>query len=537
MRRLRLRAPTADQPLLSVPNLDHWRSALEENRRGRSTSPALIGGLRWNDWARLVRRETATLTSQYLARLEQPLPQPIDVDGPWIASGHQPELFHPGVWIKNVASSVLATRLSGADSGGIHVLADGDTMRTASVRVPTGRLDHPLIALVPLDDPAAEIPHEERRVINEKAFLGFASLAQSRLSTIVGDSLLPLWGSAIARTPTNLALGERISMARRVIERRAGIVNGEIPMSLLSNSEGFRRFAAHLWLEADRFRAIHNAALAEYRALNRVRSKSHPAPNLDERSGWMETPFWVWSVASPRRRRLFVERSTDTLTLWGDDERIEELPLPMGSTERAIASLAAGIANITQWKIRPRALSLSTFLRLGVTDLFIHGVGGGKYDEVTDEIIARFYGIQPPSLAILSATLLLPQARPRNPEKVLSLKRFERDLSWNPDRHLSDVLREQEPLARWIERKFELVANSASKGPERRRRFQEFRDINDRLRPYVGSQVESIRQQRVLAEEQERNASLLDSREFAYCLHSRTLPDRLLDLLTPLARS
>ena len=31
-----------------------------------------------------------------------------------------------------------------------------------------------------------------------------------------------------------------------------------------------------------------------------------------------------------------------------------------------------------------------------LSDLFIHGIGGAKYDELTDEIIRRFFGIEPP---------------------------------------------------------------------------------------------------------------------------------------------
>ena len=37
--------------------------------------------------------------------------------------------------------------------------------------------------------------------------------------------------------------------------------------------------------------------------------------------------------------------------------------------------------------LRPRALTLTLFARLCVADFFIHGIGGGKYDEVTDRII------------------------------------------------------------------------------------------------------------------------------------------------------
>ena len=59
-------------------------------------------------------------------------------------------------------------------------------------------------------------------------------------------------------------------------------------------------------------------------------------------------------------------------------------------------------------KVRSRALTNTLFARLFLSDLFIHGIGGGKYDELTDDLIRRFYGIEPPEFLILSATRLLP---------------------------------------------------------------------------------------------------------------------------------
>ena len=47
------------------------------------------------------------------------------------------------------------------------------------------------------------------------------------------------------------------------------------------------------------------------------------------------------------------------------------------------------------------------YARLVLSDLFLHGIGGAKYDQLTDLIIARFFGLQPPGFVTLSATVLL----------------------------------------------------------------------------------------------------------------------------------
>ena len=59
-------------------------------------------------------------------------------DVPFLLSGHQPELFHPGVWYKNFVLGSLARKLDGV---GIHLLIDSDTCRSASIRVPTGSVE------------------------------------------------------------------------------------------------------------------------------------------------------------------------------------------------------------------------------------------------------------------------------------------------------------------------------------------------------------------------------------------------------------
>ncbi|MFM8397032.1 MAG: hypothetical protein ACKOAH_04320, partial [Pirellula sp.] len=48
------------------------------------------------------------------------------------------------------------------------------------------------------------------------------------------------------------------------------------------------------------------------------------------------------------------------------------------------------------------------FMRCFLADGFVHGIGGGIYDRLTDEIIRGFLGIEPPNYAIATATLHLP---------------------------------------------------------------------------------------------------------------------------------
>ena len=84
------------------------------------------------------------------------------------------------------------------------------------------------------------------------------------------------------------------------------------------------------------------------------------------------------------------------------------------------------------WKVRPRALTLTLFTPIGFADGFIHGIGGGKYDEVTDDIMRRFFQIEPPGYAVVSAMIRLPIAKSRGRKKLHAAERAIRDLDWNP---------------------------------------------------------------------------------------------------------
>ena len=105
------------------------------------------------------------------------------------------------------------------------------------------------------------------------------------------------------------------------------------------------------------------------------------------------------------------------------------------------------------WCFRPRALALTIWARLLLADLFVHGIGGAKYDRISDAIIADYYGLTPPAMACVSATLQLDLPHRRvTAESIRRMKHEARDLKWNPQRHFVgdkdlDSLREQRSAA------------------------------------------------------------------------------------------
>ena len=84
-----------------------------------------------------------------------------------------------------------------------------------------------------------------------------------------------------------------------MVEADWGVRNLELPLSDLCETDGFRWFACHILAQLPRFRAVHNASLARYRALYHIRSKNHPVAELVRQGDWLEVPFWAWRAEEP----------------------------------------------------------------------------------------------------------------------------------------------------------------------------------------------------------------------------------------------
>ena len=124
------------------------------------------------------------------------------------------------------------------------------------------------------------------------------------------------------------------------------------------------------------------------------------------------------------------------------------------------------------------------FARFLLGDLFIHGIGGAKYDELGDEIARRFFGIEPPGFLTLSLTLWLGlPTDPATPADLAAVERQLRDLTFNPDRHLHEPYPDE--LRNLISGKREAIAGPVTSRRERVARAMAIRRCNEAMQPWV----------------------------------------------------
>jgi hypothetical protein len=213
---------------------------------------------------------------------------------------------------------------------------------------------------------------------------------------------------------------------------------------------------------------------------------------------------------------LLIRRLASGIQLRAGDEAWPVLP------DRPRDFVAMWPALETQgMKVRFRALTTTLFARLFLGDLFIHGIGGGKYDEVTDAILRSYHGIEPPAFLVLSATLHLPlPTYPVSQSQLQQLRRRIRDLHYKPQQYVLNLEpdRRDEKAVSLVQQKLDWIGRQPANRCQRRLRFRTLRDLNEQLWPYVSdAERETLEETIEVAAKLEAN-QILQGREYAFCL-------------------
>jgi hypothetical protein len=475
----RYRAPAENGAVLADPPLDRVPGLVDANRQRLERDGVRIGGLPLRELRALARREALDAAREYLNERATQSPPTIvgklSANAPLLLAGHQPELSHPGVWVKHFALNGLARKLGGIP---LNLIVDNDTLKSTSLRFPVLDSNPDVVHLesVPFDRFDHEEPYEDRRVHDWDYFRTFAERAAPLWQNWGYEPLLPrVWSDVL--TANAHTIGERFAATRRKWERAWGCDNLELPISRLAATQSFARFVRQLRADWPRFRVAYNNAVQAYRAAHGIKSRNHPVPDLAPD----EMPFWGSRGPDGRRGRVSANAQVDPS------------------------------------RLRPRALTLTLFARVCLGDFFLHGIGGGTYDEVTDAIIRDYFGLEPPAYQVLSATLHLPLPTfPTSTAEVAALARRERDLYWNPQRHLPATRPEVQSL---IQRHHLLAAMEPSDKTGRRQWYRELREVGDQLRPLTASRRTEVRNWLTRARQEAAANAMMRRRDFAWVLY------------------
>ncbi|MCX8006806.1 MAG: DUF4164 domain-containing protein [Coriobacteriia bacterium] len=481
------RIPRTSGEVLIEPPLDEWEAVANANARAARSWTFIVGDADAVTIRRMAREEALALSRADCERLGIACGHEPDPDALVVMTGHQPDLFHPGVWAKHFAVDGFA-HCEGRVA--LDLVVDSDEARKVSLHVPcppgepSSSCDVVLVGAARGSCYACEPPPDPEQV---EEFIEAATDAIERSGHRpalhnfgrFADRLRQ--ASACAGPPV-----ETVVAARRRYEHEAGTRYGEVFVSRQSQTRCFKAFAAEVIADAWRFADIFNDEVRRYRAETKTRSKAHPFPELQVAGEAVEVPFWAL-VGRARRRVAYDPRGGRLLVE-------DAAPVDAGRDPRSVmrALDQSGLV------IVPRAVTLTMFQRLFVADLFVHGVGGAAYERVTDAVIERWFGIVPPRYAVVSLTMRLraeaaltvhgslaeAQRRLRraihNPEEMLG----EAGLADDESRALAEGLAEE---------KRRLLAALAAGEGDARELGMAIRDVNERLRAAIAPFVEALK--------------------------------------------
>lgn len=455
--------PPGDGQRLVDPPFDALARLVEHNRRERT-------------------ERHVTLLGEDITLIDPALRQ----SPPIILSGHQVEFIHPGVWFKNVVATRLAERLGGRAT---FWAVDNDVCDDVELRWPEKagarwitRRWKPFEANRGLVVAAAVASHEQwaagvdqvperLRRGSDGVWDAFETAFLDRAQRTGRAGFVDCWSDGLA------AVDRTIGVPTAGLFRTSELAEGDL-------AETWARFVAHCIEHARHVAAAYNRALGDYRQRNGIVGDRHPIPDLRIEADRVELPFWVIPASGQRSRLGIRFAHANGIELLADDRAM------MACSRSELNGNPRGLLCSPEktGAIWPRALTLTLFARLFACDLFIHGLGGAKYDRITDAFSRHLFGFAPPPYACATATLRLPLDGDDASEADLRvLRRQLREMRYNPERYTAADAADAE-RARLVQAKSDAVQTASRLAREapsdrraRRAAFDRIHELNRTL--------------------------------------------------------
>lgn len=320
------------------------------------------------------------------------------VDSPIVLTGHQPLIYHVGIQAKSFVLHHIAEKTA---STAIDVVVDTDVEHEVTFQTPR-LLPEPQRASLPLmrgdghhwfaDTQSPSIVDVEvwsQQVKEAVGTLGLPEVAHSVDRYMAGAT------EAAAHAGDAAKFSVR---ARRKFEERAGLDHLQLPVSRMIESRSWGEFITDIVSDAARFHTSYNDALAEFRVRHHTRSAAQPFHDLRIQDGLIELPLWYLHPAG--RLDVFVRPGAD-----GSWDLIAGGEVVYSETaDEAVEDAKCGHFA----RLAPKAITLTLFLRVWFCELFIHGTGGYRYDEVCDSVARAFYGCEPAARVSATCSAYLP---------------------------------------------------------------------------------------------------------------------------------
>jgi len=483
-------------------------------------------------WRKTARRDVMNWSRKYHKKLNLPIPN-YPSEPPLLVTGHQPGFFHGGILAKYLLLDSLTHSTGGA---ALNLVADSDLPRHIALRIPTIRDDGFVLQEIAFPSIDLHIPLEYQPLPKLTEFHSFLETLQNlKVAESLDKSIKYLVRVLDDIYPQVQTLTDLLVLLNQRWAVNLTMQWFDLPVSHLAQSSAFLIFVADMILRAGQVRLCYNTSLRQYRRIHKIRTASQPLPDLqgsDNPAEAQELPLWIFQPKRPRQP-LWIQADQNAVILKAGRTTLAQLPIDKLTHPDQAVDLLLEVLNQTRRQIRPRALTLTAFARLFLADYFIHGIGGARYDHVTDEFIRQFYQINPPSFATATATVYLPISRgPDRSEAMNNLRHARtqlRDLNYNPQRYMAEGAdrlsdSESENLKKLVSERAKAIRTSdrlrrdGGDSSRRRRIFDTIHQLNADILALTPGLSQKFSQQLAHAESQATQAGITNDREYFFGL-------------------
>ena len=413
-----------------------------------------------SEWRQLTRRELGIAT-----------------DRPVIATGHEAVLWHPGILAKYIALDAWAKHCGAAC---VHLVVDQHVGVFNSLDVPVRMSDGSLaVETMKLGHAQPDVPMGWHPPLDPPREISSVSPA------------LP-------------SVREGLERIVRLMRECRGQPNAAAQMTAVLEALLRDWISAHplpgitatLLMTTSLARAMVQAmaddprSLIEHynRAIARVPEAGMTA--LDGAAG--ELP--LWRIDEQRRRqRAFVK---DALAWLDDPQKVTLLP---------------------------RALTMTALLRMGVCDVFIHGIGGARYDPAMEHWIKTWLNAEPQPIVTVSATLRLPLA----PEGEQPLDERHEQQRFRHLWHYPVLTEDRSILSDWKNEMLAAINAAPRNSTERRQQYLRMHDRLESERTRHGSAIAVARDRVETAHRQARERAIIERRTWPFPFYPPGMIERL----------
>jgi hypothetical protein len=412
-----------------------------------------------------------------------------------VGTGHQAQLWHPGILAKFVWAHERAQR---AQASFVHLLVDTDTRDPLAFRAPVR---------APSVDAGAAARHEVLRDASQSfgapapaamAACAYPARAPSAFELRSGHFALPCVEEGVRRT--HAALAAHAAASDGAAQAWAAL-QSLVTEALHGAPEGGAWLSAAPWARTQQLlrtsigSALIQRALQDPDACARafnlgahtVARAARPLGTVEGQG--VEMPFWLLSEGGMRMR--------------------------VGA--RALPALLKSGATLL-----PRAFLTSAIARAALCDRFVHGTGGGIYERATETFMGEWLGARLPPFDMATATVVLPF--PSQPAGALVTHAVRRHAWFDPHAAFGERSHQQQRASAGVlsDQKRSLLAAVNQEPRKSSARKQAWRAMHAELartRAQLGTQLAELSAREEADRQHAREAQIRADRTWPVPLH------------------